>query len=159
MLKLAVTGAAGRMGQRIVALARESGEFEVVCALESKGHELLGRDVGVVAGLGEIGVALNETVIGKPEVMIDFSLPIGTEKWGQYCGANKVPLVVGTAMNLAFRCQFNLVLTLTAVVISAGTISGFSQITHAALAVSKTEPPPKPITSWGANSLSTWQAS
>jgi 4-hydroxy-tetrahydrodipicolinate reductase len=95
MLKLAVTGAGGRMGRRIVALAHGR-DFEVVAALEAAGNLSLGQDAGVLAGLGTIGVAVSEDVSGKPEVMIDFSLPLGTLRWAKYCGENLVPLVVGT---------------------------------------------------------------
>ena len=41
MIKLAVSGACGRMGRRIVALAQESDIFEVAAALEQTGHELI----------------------------------------------------------------------------------------------------------------------
>ena len=96
MIKLAVSGAAGRMGRRIVALGCESNDFEVVAAMESAGHKLLGQDAGVLAGLGEIGVALDDKVTAKPDVLIDFSLPKGTEHWAKYCKENLLPLVVGT---------------------------------------------------------------
>jgi len=96
MIKLAVSGAAGRMGRRIVALGCESSDFEVVAAMESAGHELLGQDAGVLAGVGKIGVALSDKVAAKPNVLIDFSLPEGTEHWAQYSRENLVPLVVGT---------------------------------------------------------------
>ena len=46
MLKLAVTGACGRMGERIISLACESDAFEVLGALESAGHPRLGLKVG-----------------------------------------------------------------------------------------------------------------
>lgn len=96
MLKLAVSGAAGRMGRRIVALAMESGDFEIVAGLEASGHELQGQDVGKLAQGDQIGVPLSDEITCKPDVMIDFSLPGGTERWGKYCGENKVPMVVGT---------------------------------------------------------------
>ena len=96
MLKLAVTGAAGRMGRRIVALAHESDDFQIVAAMEAKGHSLLGRDVGEIAGVGTIGTIITEEPQSTPEVIIDFSVPASTEKWTEYCLKNKVPLVVGT---------------------------------------------------------------
>ena len=96
MLKLAVTGAAGRMGRRIVALAHESDDFQIVAATEAKSHSLLGRDVGEIAGVGTIGTIITEEPQSIPEVMIDFSVPASTEKWTEYCLKNKVPLVVGT---------------------------------------------------------------
>ena len=96
MLKLAVTGAAGRMGRRIVALAHESDDFQVVAAMEVAGHSLLGRDVGEIAGVGIVGTIITEEPQSIPEMMIDFSVPASTGKWTEYCLKNKVPLIVGT---------------------------------------------------------------
>jgi len=96
MLKLAVSGACGRMGRRIIALAVEAKEFEVVAALEQKGHPQLGQDAGSVAQIGEIGAAITEEPKAKAQVLVDFSTPAGTEKWLKYCAENKVALVAGT---------------------------------------------------------------
>ena len=96
MIKLAVSGACGRMGRRIVALAQESNVFEVVVALEQTGHELIGQDIGTLAGIGNIGIKVADSLESSCDVMIDFSLPQGTEKWTAYCSDNKIPLVVGT---------------------------------------------------------------
>jgi len=96
MIKLAVSGACGRMGRRIVALAQESNVLQVAAALEQSGHELIGQDIGVIAGIGDIGVKVADSLAGACEVMIDFSLPRGTEKWTAVCRENKLPLVVGT---------------------------------------------------------------
>ena len=96
MLKLAVIGACGRMGQRIVALAHESESLELVAALEQSGHDCLGRDIGTLCGVGEIGLAVESQPTGAPDVMIDFSVPVSTEAWVDYCLTHPAPLVVGT---------------------------------------------------------------
>ncbi len=96
MIKLAVSGACGRMGRRIVALANESNMFHVVAALEQTGHKLIGRDIGAIAGIGDIGVIVADALDDPCDVMIDFSLPQGTEKCTAICSENKIPLVVGT---------------------------------------------------------------
>ena len=96
MIKLAVTGAAGRMGKRIITLATESGEFQLVGALEYDQCPLLGSDAGTIAGIGELGVKITVEPTVKPDIIIDFSLPTGTEKWIKYCRDNKIALVVGT---------------------------------------------------------------
>jgi 4-hydroxy-tetrahydrodipicolinate reductase len=97
MIKLAVTGACGRMGQRIVALAHESGHFEITGALEYSGHEKMGSDVGEIAGLSAIGTKVSDIQAAPPEVMIDFTTPDSTEKWLAYCVDQKVAMVVGTS--------------------------------------------------------------
>jgi 4-hydroxy-tetrahydrodipicolinate reductase len=98
MIRLAVSGAGGRMGRRIVALAQESGDFELVAALEDAGSEFIGQDAGVLAGLGELKVPVSDSIgaNANADVLIDFSLPAGTQRWGQYCGEHKLAMVVGT---------------------------------------------------------------
>ena len=38
MTTIAITGSAGRMGNRLIALARQSGDFEIVGAIERPDH-------------------------------------------------------------------------------------------------------------------------
>ncbi len=76
MIKLIICGAAGRMGKMIIACARESGDLEVVGAVDTVGHPDLGQDAGELAGCERVGVELTdslEAVIGKGDVLIDFS--------------------------------------------------------------------------------------
>ena len=60
MIKLAVTGACGRMGQRIVVLGKESGQFEIAAALENPSHPKLGEDVGLGEELAQRGRELTD---------------------------------------------------------------------------------------------------
>lgn len=55
---LGINGAAGRMGQRLLALAREDPEFSIGAALEAPGHPALGRDAGETAGTETLGIKL-----------------------------------------------------------------------------------------------------
>ena len=96
MLKLAINGACGRMGLRIVTLAHESPVFQVAAATDAADHPLQGHDIGALAGIGQLDLPVTETPAQKPDVMIDFSIPIGTLVAAQYCQENRVPLVVGT---------------------------------------------------------------
>ncbi|MCK4601165.1 MAG: 4-hydroxy-tetrahydrodipicolinate reductase [Phycisphaerae bacterium] len=104
MTKIAITGAAGRMGRRIAALAIESGStelttgelFDIVSAIEVAGHEVLGRDVGELAGVGMFGVKVTETIEDAPDVLIDFSTPEGTIRWLDVCRDRKISMVIGT---------------------------------------------------------------
>jgi 4-hydroxy-tetrahydrodipicolinate reductase len=95
---IGINGAAGRMGQRLVQLAREDGGLALGAALEAPGHPLLGRDVGEVCGLGPVGVPLRSDL--PPEVrldaLIDFSTPAGTMAVLPVCVGRRIPLVVAT---------------------------------------------------------------
>ena len=48
--RIAINGACGRMGQRILALAHEDAEFEIVAAIDSPRHPNQGHDAGELAG-------------------------------------------------------------------------------------------------------------
>jgi 4-hydroxy-tetrahydrodipicolinate reductase len=95
---IAINGAAGRMGQRLIHLAREDKELALGAALEAADHPLLGRDVGEVCGLGLIGVPLQaELDLGqRVDVVIDFSAPQGTMQAVALCLQRRLPLVVAT---------------------------------------------------------------
>ena len=76
MIKLAIHGAAGRMGQRVDrAGAARTPQFKIVAALESAEHPKLGQDAGLVAGVGELGVPLAVVGESDADVVIDFSVP------------------------------------------------------------------------------------
>ena len=57
-ISLGVNGAAGRMGQRVVALASKDAEIRVDAALEAAGSPALGKDAGELAGVGKLGTAI-----------------------------------------------------------------------------------------------------
>jgi 4-hydroxy-tetrahydrodipicolinate reductase len=94
--KLTVVGAAGRVGRRIVALAVESGQFEIVGATDAKGHPDLGKDAGALAGAGSLGVVLSDSCPADADVAIDFSLPEAAGNTVRHCVENEIPLVMGT---------------------------------------------------------------
>ncbi len=77
MTRVAILGAGGRLGRRLVALASEHG-IEVVAALAHPGSASLGTDVGVLAGIGPVGVQVvpaSVAALGGAEVILDVSAP------------------------------------------------------------------------------------
>lgn len=95
-LRLAIHGAAGRMGQRLVALAADAVDLQVVAALDSPKHPRLGEDAGLIAGVGKLDVPLASDLEVPADVAIDFSIPQGTMAITQTCVARGLPLVVAT---------------------------------------------------------------
>jgi len=78
MADVVVAGAAGRMGNRLVALLQEDKELRLVAALEAPGHPALGRDAGEAAGVGRLTVPITadaEAALGKDRILIEFSVP------------------------------------------------------------------------------------
>jgi len=98
MIKIAVCGAAGRMGQHIIESAREAG-CTVSGALERPGHGMIGQDAGVVAGCGALGVAISDDlniVVAGCDVLIDFTTPKVSLKNLEVCALKKKAIVIGS---------------------------------------------------------------
>lgn len=97
MTRLAIHGAAGRMGRRLVALAAADQALTPVAAIDHDKHPELGTDAGTLAGCGTLGFALSDALGDTPcDALIDFSLPIGFRKALTLCVNRKIPIVVGT---------------------------------------------------------------
>ncbi len=96
-LRIAVHGACGRMGRRLVQLIHEADDLELAAALESPTHPYHGRDIGEVCGLGALGVVVSD---GLPphaaDVVIDFSVPEASVAISRWCADAGIPLVVAT---------------------------------------------------------------
>lgn len=102
--RIAINGAAGRMGRRLVALAAEDGDLRVAAALEVPGQPLIGQDAGVVAGAAAIHTPISDKLTtGIAQAMIDFTVPAGCRVAITTCvdlsranPASPVALVIGT---------------------------------------------------------------
>ncbi len=96
-IKLAVIGAGGRMGSRILQLAAESGEFEITAAIEIQGHPGIGEQISLTGPSGPVNIVLSDTFPNADvDVAVDFSLPDAVDKTIGYCLENNVALVSGT---------------------------------------------------------------
>ena len=96
MINIAVTGAAGRMGMRLVALSREYPTMKLSAATERPGHAAQGTDVGEVAGAGKMGVAIGHEIPPGIAVVIDFTAPAATRQLLAECRQKKIAMVIGT---------------------------------------------------------------
>lgn len=96
VLKIGVNGAAGRMGQRVVALAAADSGLKVAAAYESANSPRLGQDAGELAGVGKLGAAIASDVVEHVDVVIDFSTPEGCMAILKQCAPRGIPLVVAT---------------------------------------------------------------
>ncbi len=98
-VRIIVTGAAGRMGSRIIALAAAAGDLALAGAVERKGHTAVGRDAGEVAGVGSLGVPIGDdlsSVIRSGQVVIDFTTPEATREHLTAAARAAVAAVIGT---------------------------------------------------------------
>ncbi len=99
MVKIAVCGAAGRMGGRIIVAINEAEGVELSGALERPGHPMLGMDAGMLAGTGSLGVAISDdlnAVIAGCDVLIDFTTPKVSLKNLEACALQKKAIVIGS---------------------------------------------------------------
>lgn len=75
-VRIAVAGAGGRMGRRILSLAADDPELQVVGALEREEADVLGQDVGTLIGRNSLGVRVTgdpKEALEPAQVMIDFT--------------------------------------------------------------------------------------
>jgi len=98
-LRIAVTGAAGRMGKTLIEAIQRAEGCELSVALERPDSSLIGVDSGELAGLGRNGVKVGgdlDAVTDAFDVLIDFSVPVATLANARICGAKGKRMVVGT---------------------------------------------------------------
>jgi 4-hydroxy-tetrahydrodipicolinate reductase len=95
---IAVNGACGRMGQRIVQLAHEDADLKLGVALDAPGHPAQTKDIGELAGLGALGVQVGSAIPieQRVDVAIDFSVPEASLALLKTCVDRKIPIVIGT---------------------------------------------------------------
>lgn len=103
MIKVAVCGACGRMGQRIIRTVSEQEDMQIVAAIDKPETPNAGRDAGEFAGGEKLGVEIvggdiiDET-LGKtdPDVLIDFTVAEAAVENVKAAANASVPVVVGT---------------------------------------------------------------
>jgi 4-hydroxy-tetrahydrodipicolinate reductase len=96
-LKLIVIGVAGRMGQRILSLAIESGHFDIIAAVERPNHPDIGKAYSFESPSGPVEVVLTDTYpTVAAEVAIDFSQPKAVDETVDFCIENGIALISGT---------------------------------------------------------------
>lgn len=99
MVKIAVTGAAGRMGKTLIEAVANAEGVELTAALERPDSSLVGADAGELAGLGKNGVAIAANiadVIDQFDVLIDFTAPVATLANAKACADASKKIVIGT---------------------------------------------------------------
>ncbi|MBW9258277.1 MAG: 4-hydroxy-tetrahydrodipicolinate reductase [Candidatus Thiodiazotropha sp. (ex. Lucinisca nassula)] len=99
MTRVAVVGAAGRMGKSLVQAVHETDGLTLGAATERAESGLVGRDAGELAGLGSFDLALVDDlakVVDEFDVVIDFTTPAATLKHLQICKDAGKQMVIGT---------------------------------------------------------------
>ncbi|ALM51063.1 4-hydroxy-tetrahydrodipicolinate reductase [Halomonas huangheensis] len=97
--RIAIVGAAGRMGRVLIAAVNQDAESELAAATVRPGSSLAGADLGELAGVGRLGIAAVdslEAVVDDIDVLIDFTTPQLTLSNLAFCAEHGKAIVIGT---------------------------------------------------------------
>jgi 4-hydroxy-tetrahydrodipicolinate reductase len=98
-MKIAVMGAAGRMGHELVRAIAAEPDCTLSGATEREGSPLIGKDVGELAGLGANGVVITSdaaAVIAAADAYVDFTSPAASLAFIKIAAASGTAAVIGT---------------------------------------------------------------
>ncbi len=98
-VRIAVTGAAGRMGKTLIEAISTARGAVLSAAIERPDSSLVGTDAGELAGIGRNGVAISGdmlAVIDQFDVLIDFTAPAATLANIAACAAHGKKIIIGT---------------------------------------------------------------
>lgn len=99
MTRIAVTGAAGRMGKALIEAVTINPEATLTAAIERPESTLIGADAGELAGIGHLDVKVAgdlADVVDDFDVLIDFTAPVATVANAGVCAAHGKQMVIGT---------------------------------------------------------------
>ncbi|TXI33523.1 MAG: 4-hydroxy-tetrahydrodipicolinate reductase [Aquipseudomonas alcaligenes] len=99
MRRIAVMGAAGRMGKILIEAVGQAEGAKLTAAVDRPDSSLIGADAGELAAQGKIGVTLAgdlNAVLDQFDVLIDFTHPSVTLKNLEICRRAGKAMVIGT---------------------------------------------------------------
>ena len=99
MIKIAITGAGGRMGKALIEALSQTDGLQLGAAIERPDSSLIGVDSGELAGIGRNGinvVSSLQEVVDQFDVLIDFSTPVSTSANVALCAEQDKKIVIGT---------------------------------------------------------------
>lgn len=99
MRRIAVMGAAGRMGKTLIEAVQQTSGAGLTAAIDRPDSSLVGADAGELAALGRIGVLLSDDlakVADEFDVLIDFTHPSVTLKNLAFCRKHGKAMIIGT---------------------------------------------------------------
>jgi len=98
-MRIAVLGAAGRMGQALTRMLAETPGCTVAGALETAGSPAIGQDVGAVAGLDPLGISVTDDplhLFAEVDGVLDFTSPAATVAFAGLAAQARIVHVIGT---------------------------------------------------------------
>lgn len=98
-MKLAIAGAAGRMGRVLTRMVHETEGLDVAGGLEPRGSPHDGADMGELAGIGRLGVPVGSDPLDlftRIDGIIDFTVPAATVALSELSAQARIVHVIGT---------------------------------------------------------------
>ncbi|MGD1983752.1 MAG: 4-hydroxy-tetrahydrodipicolinate reductase [Chromatiaceae bacterium] len=98
-MRIAVVGAAGRMGKTLIEAVEQAEGLDLGAATEQPDSSLIGADAGEVAGVGKRGVMISHSltkVVDAFDLVIDFTSPAATMVHLDVCRQHGKAMVIGT---------------------------------------------------------------
>ncbi len=97
MIRLAVSGAGGRMGRALLRAAARADDLKVTAAIEHEKSAALGRDSGEIAGLGKNGVRIGaDLAAAEFDLLLEFTTPAATMAHLEICRQLRRAMLIGT---------------------------------------------------------------
>ncbi|MDR6631883.1 4-hydroxy-tetrahydrodipicolinate reductase [Phyllobacterium sp. 1468] len=98
-MKLAVVGAAGRMGQTLIRVIHATPAAILAGAIERPGSPHIGADAGELAGVGILGVPITDNAVAafaSVEGVLDFTTPAASVAFAGLASQARIVHVIGT---------------------------------------------------------------
>ena len=97
MTRIAIAGAAGRMGRNLVIACNQADDMELTQALEREQSPSLGVDTGLLAGISPNEILISDHLDPQSfDILIDFTHPDATTEHLDFCVEHNKKIVIGT---------------------------------------------------------------
>jgi 4-hydroxy-tetrahydrodipicolinate reductase len=99
MLKIAVAGAAGRMGRTLARIVQETDRVALAGGLEAKDSVHVGQDMGALCGLGDTGIRITDDpqeLLRHIDAILDFTTPAASVALAELAAQTRIVHVIGT---------------------------------------------------------------
>ncbi|MGD9799654.1 MAG: 4-hydroxy-tetrahydrodipicolinate reductase [Parvularculaceae bacterium] len=125
-IRMLIAGAAGKMGRSVIREALATPGVAIAGGFERPGHAAVGKDLGPLAGLDSLGVAVEEgpqALIRRADALIDFTAPSASLSNARLAAEAGVPHIIGTTGFSADEEQEIAALSKRAVIVKSGNMS------------------------------------
>ncbi|MCB1521430.1 MAG: 4-hydroxy-tetrahydrodipicolinate reductase [Hyphomicrobiaceae bacterium] len=98
-MKIAIMGAAGRMGRELARAVHATSGCVLAGGVERPGSAFLGQDIGEIAGVGNVGAAITDDALElftSIDAILDFTTPDATVAFAGLAANARIVHVVGT---------------------------------------------------------------